>query len=205
MRGALRRRLAVHHGEAGLTLIEMLVAAAMSVALVGGATAMLISAVRQQPEQSERAQRVTTARWQLDRMTREIRNGVSVTTSKAKTTEVSFLARVRRTTCGGAVQTNSTTPAITCQITYTCTTTYCSRVEAAEGIFTGTSTKVATGIDSAAVFCYVPSTEPDPTKCGPAGTTPTYIGITLRIPSPNGENELTVSDGASLRAATFSD
>jgi len=86
---ALRRRLAVHDREAGLTLIEMLVATAMSVAIVGGGTAMLISAVRAQPEQSKRAQNISTARYQLERVTREIRNGVSVTPEKAKASEVS--------------------------------------------------------------------------------------------------------------------
>jgi hypothetical protein len=44
------------------------------------------------------------------------------------------------------------------------------------------------------VFSYKPNAE-----------SATYIGITLRLPNPNGEGEdLTVSDGASLRNATLS-
>jgi type II secretory pathway pseudopilin PulG len=204
MRGALRRRLAVGDGEAGMTLVEILVAAAMSIVLVAGATSMLISAVRQQPELSERAQNVTTARWQLDRMTREIRNGVSVTTSAASS--VSFVARVRRTACGGAVPTSSSTAAIQCQIAYSCTTTSCTRTERDPGETTGGSTTtIVTGIDSSSVFCFVPSAEEDPTDCGPAksGTAPTYVGVTLNVPNPSGPSALTVSDGASLRTATF--
>jgi hypothetical protein len=63
-----------------------------------------------------------------------------------------------------------------------------------------------TGIDSSSVFCFVPSTEADPTKCGPAQstTTPTYVGVTLHVPNPAGSGALTISDGASLRSATLS-
>ena len=31
----------------------------------------------------------------------------------------------------------------------------------------------------------------------------TYIGVTLRIPNPEGRGNLTISDGASLRNATL--
>ena len=102
MRRALRSRLGAHDGEAGLTLIEMFVAAAMSIVIVGAATAMLISAVQQQPELSKRAQNISTARCQLERLTREIRNGISVTAGKTTPSEVSFVARVRRASCGSA-------------------------------------------------------------------------------------------------------
>ena len=171
---ALKRRLSLRESEAGLTLIELLVAAAMSVVLVGAAGSMLISAVRDQPRLSERAQNITTARYQLERVTREIRNGVKVTPTKATATEVSFVARVRRTACGGSTPTSSTATAIKCQITYSCQATACTRVEAAEGVFANpaaTST-ILTGIDSVSVFCFVPSTNPDPTVCGPASTSP---------------------------------
>jgi Tfp pilus assembly protein PilV len=200
----LRRRLSILDREAGLTLIELLVAATMSVTIVGGASAMLVSAVRQQPELSEKAQAVSTARWQLERMTREIRNGVSITSSSP--TSVSFVARVRRTTCGGAVQTSTSAAAIQCQIVYSCTTTSCTRIEREVGATSGGSTTtIVTGIDSAKVFCYVPSAETDPTQCGSvkAGTSPTFVGITLEVPDPSGRGALTVSDGASLRTATL--
>jgi hypothetical protein len=162
--------------------------------------------VRAQPQQSKQAENITTARWQLDRVTRELRDGVSVTSGHAKANEVSFLARVRHTTCGGSVPTSPSATSIVCQVTYTCTTTSCTRIEAKEGTFTGTSTTIVTGIDTSSVFCFVPSTEADPTKCGPAqsATTPTYVGVTLHVPNPAGSGALTVSDGASLRSATLS-
>lgn len=200
MRRLLSGRLASE--EAGFTLIELLVASAMSVVLLGAVGAMVISAMNSQPRISERAANVQTARWATERLTREIRNGVRV--DQATSSSVSFLAYMRRTSCGGSGVLPSGSPAIKCQVTYTCTTTSCSRVEAVEGVYTGTSTKIFSGIDSSDVFCFVPSTNPDPLTCGPAGSTdPTYVGITLRIPNPSGPSALTVSDGASLRNATL--
>ncbi len=205
MRRALRRRLAAHDGEAGMTLIELLVAAAMSVVIVGASTAMLISAVKAQPEQSKRAQNITTARYQLDRLTHEIRNGVSVTA--ATPSQVSFVARVRRVSCGGSVPTDPEINSIQCQVTYTCSATSCGRVEAPLESTSGPSTTVVTGIDDAAVFCFVPSTNTDPTECGPAQpeVPPTYVGVNLHVPNPTGDAELTISDGASLRTATLAE
>jgi len=201
----VRRRLAVLDGEAGMTLIELLVAMIMGIVVVGGATAMLISAVRDQPKQQKQAENIDTARYELERMTREIRDGVSVTSSAPNS--VSFVARVRRTTCGGSVPTSSSTPAIQCQIVYSCTTASCTRVEREVGKTSGgVASTIVTGIDSSEVFCFVPSANTDPTECGPAQTnkSPTYVGITLKVPNPSGPGSLTVSDGASMRSATLS-
>lgn len=201
----MRQRLGTLDGEAGMTLIELLVAMIMGIIVVGGATAMLISAVRAQPKQQQQAESISTARYELERMTREIRNGVSLTTASAN--NVSFVARVRRTSCGGAASTSTTTPAIQCQIVYSCTTSACTRVEREVGKTSGgTPTMIVTGIDSPEVFCFVPSANADPTECGvaKAGTSPTYIGVTLHVPNPSGPGSLTVSDGASLRSATLS-
>jgi type IV pilus assembly protein PilW len=187
-----------------MTLIELLVAMIMGIIVVGGATAMLISAVRAQPKQQQQAESVDTARFELERMTRELRNGVSVTSSSPSS--VSFVARVRRTACGGTVSTSTATPAIQCQIVYSCITTSCSRVEREVGKTTGgTPTTIVTGIDTPEVFCFVPSANADPTECGPVkpGTAPTYVGVTLHVPNPSGPGSLTVSDGASLRGATL--
>jgi hypothetical protein len=166
---------------------------------------MLISAVRAQPKQQKQAQSITTARYELERMTREIRNGVSVTASSSS--GVSFVARVRRKECGGEVSTSATTPAIQCQIVYSCTTSSCTRTERKVGATSGgATTTIITGIDSATVFCFVPSANVDPTECAAAkaGTSSTYIGVTLHVPNPNGSGSLTITDGASLRSAMLS-
>jgi type II secretory pathway pseudopilin PulG len=179
----MRARL---RGEAGLTLIELLVAAAMSVILVGAAGSMLISAVRTQPGLSERAQNISTARWVLERMTREIRNGVVV--YEATDSKVSFKTQVRRTACGAGFEEEAGKPAIQCRVTYSCTTTACTRTEAAPAdAVGGTTTTIVDGLSSAKVFNYSPLEKP------------TYIGVTLHIPNPEGSGELVVSDGAGLR------
>jgi type II secretory pathway pseudopilin PulG len=191
--------------EEGFTLIELLVASAMSIVLVGAVGAMMISAVRSQPKLTKRAENITTARWVLERMTREVRNGIAV--DKATSSSVSFRTYVRRTACGGSTLPAAGAPAIPCEVTYTCGTTSCTRLEALPGIYTGTPTTIFSGIDNSNVFCYVPSTNVDSLSCGAARSPlaeTTYIGLSLHIPNPSGSSGLTVSDGASLRNATLS-
>jgi len=186
--------------EDGLTLVELLVAAAMSVVLMAAVGSMVLGAMRAQPEISGRAQNVSSARYVMERMTREIRNGIRI--DKATASSVSLLTYVRRTTCGGS--TPSTT-SIKCEGTYTCSSTTCSRIEAADGVYTGTARTIYKGINSSEAFCYVPSTNTDSLSCGTAksvaGTT--YVGVRLKLPNPTGAGAFTVSDGASLRNAVL--
>jgi prepilin-type N-terminal cleavage/methylation domain-containing protein len=176
--------------EAGFTLVELLVASTMGVILMGAAGSLLVSAMKDQPRISEKAQNISTARWVLERLTREIRNGKKVDQATAST--VSFRTYVRHTTCGGSTLLAGTSPSIECEVTYSCTTTYCSRIEAAPGVYTGTATKIFEGIDSSNVFSYSPSAEKA-----------TYVKVTLHMPNPSGPAAMTVSDGASLRNATL--
>jgi prepilin-type N-terminal cleavage/methylation domain-containing protein len=204
MTRAARGRLGRLGDEDGFTLVELLVASAMGVVLLGAVGALVLGALHRQPEISERSANVQTARWVMERLTREIRNGVAVDSATASS--VSFRTYVRRTACGGSVPTDPNAEAIVCEVTYTCTTTSCSRIEAAPGVYTGTPTTIFSGINSSDVFCYVPSTNPDPLTCGPAASAAeaTFVGVNLRIPNPSGPSALTASDGASLRNATLS-
>jgi type II secretory pathway pseudopilin PulG len=193
VRAALNSRFARVRREAGFTLVELLVASTMGVVVLGAVGSLVISAMKTQPKISEKAQDVSTARWVLERLTREIRNGVRV--DNATASSVSFQTYVRHTTCGATTTLPSGSPAIKCQVTYTCTTTYCSRIEAAPEVETGTARRIFEGIDSSNVFSYSPDEED-----------PTYIKITLHMPNPDGavNGGTTVSDGASLRNATLS-
>jgi hypothetical protein len=186
MKAVLHARLARRDGEAGITLVELLVASAMGVVLMGAVSSLVISAMRDQPKISQQAQTISTARWVLERITREIRNGVRV--DKATSSAVSFETYVRHTTCGGTTLLASTAAPILCEVTYTCTTTSCSRIEALPKVETGTAVPIFKGINSSNVFEYLPS-----------AAAPTYIKVTLRMPNPSGPAALTVSDGASLR------
>jgi type II secretory pathway pseudopilin PulG len=190
MRAALNARLAWGRREAGYTLVELLVASTMGVVVLGAVGSLVVSAMRNQPQVSERAQAISTARWVLERLTREIRNGVKV--DKATASSVSFETYVRHSTCGGSGALASTSPSIKCEVTYTCTTTACTRIEAAPGVYTGTPRTIFEGIESSSVFAYSPS-----------ATEATYVKVTLQMPNPRGPAALTVSDGASLRNATL--
>jgi type II secretory pathway component PulJ len=201
------RRLRERPNEAGLTLVELLVAALMSVIIVGAACAMLISAVRDQPGLSRKSQNVTTARWQLERVVRDLRNGVKVEPG-ASGSEVAILASVRRVSCGGAVPTSPSAQSIQCRITYRCSGSSCTRTEAQpNGTLAGPPTLAISGVSNpTSVFCFVPSSsETDPVSCGSVktGTAPTYVGVNLEVPNPNGAGLLTISDGATLRTAAL--
>jgi type II secretory pathway pseudopilin PulG len=175
--------------EDGFTLVELLVASAMGVVLMSVIAMLVIGVVRTQPRVSRQAQNISTARWVLERMTREIRNGVAV---KAKSASmVSFEGYVRRTACGGSTVSPSTTAAIKCRITYECSATACFRRESNAETIGGTPQQIFSGINSNQVFSYVPSENP------------TFVKITLRLPNPSGTGALTVSGGASLRNATL--
>jgi type II secretory pathway pseudopilin PulG len=189
MKAMLHARLAGRRGEAGFTLIELLVASAMGIVVLGAVGSLVISAMRAQPQISKRAQNISSARWMLERLTREIREGIRVDNATAP--EVSFETYVRHT-CGGTTPLASTLPSEKCEVTYTCTTTACSRIEAAPKVRTGTAIPIFKGINSSNVFSYSPSV-----------AAPTYIKVTLRMPNPSGPAALTVSDGASLRNATL--
>jgi Tfp pilus assembly protein PilW len=186
MVAALRKRLG--KDEAGLTLIELLVAAAMGVVLMGAVVTVLIGALRSQPKLSKGAGNIQTARYVLDRMTRELRNGISVGEAKANT--VSFETYVRSSSCGSSTLLASTSPSIKCQVRYTCESGSCERTETQPGVLTGgTAVKMVEGLSGETGFSY-PS--------------PTYVKVTLVLPSPGGGSDTTtISDGASLRNATL--
>lgn len=176
--------------EDGFTLIEMLVAMTIGVVMMGGVLILLIGAMRSQPRLDKQATNIQTARFALERMTREIRNGIVV--DKYTSSSVSFQTYVRHTTCGGSTMSSSNASATKCEVTYTCSGSSCTRIEAAPNVYAGTAVTIFSGINNASnVFSWAPS------------TSPTYIGVTLKIPDPEGSGALTVSDGASLRNATL--
>jgi prepilin-type N-terminal cleavage/methylation domain-containing protein len=192
VRRAPLRRLRTAPGEAGFTLIELLVATAMGVVLLAAVGTLLVGALRAQPQISQKAADVQTARWVTERLTRELREGIVV--DKATASSISFQTYVRHSTCGGTGTLPSTSPSIKCEVTYTCSGSSCTRVEAAPNVYSGTAITSFTGLsNSSSVFTYSPNS-----------TTPTYVGIQITIPATEGSAATTVTDGASLRNATLS-
>lgn len=189
--GALRR---MREEEGGFTLVELLVGAAMGVVLMSAVAALVISALKFQPQITGKAENVSGARWVLERMTRELRSGERI--ELGEPSKVVFIGYSRRSPCGSTTVLPAGTPSIPCKITYSCTTTVCSRTEAppVSAAGAGTTQILFSGINSNQVFTYQPAG--DPTKA-------TYVKVKLRVPDPKGTGSLTVSDGASLRNATL--
>lgn len=185
-------RLRRQRGEAGFTLIELLVSSMMGVVVMGAVASLVISAVREQPKISKEAQNISSARWMLERLTHELRNGKSVVEGTAS--KISFIGYVRRTSCGGTGALPAKSPSIECRITYECSTTACTRKETSPATTTGIAKPIFSGLVSNQIFTYVPA---EVTKA-------TYVKATLRLPDPtSGGSPLVISSGASLRNATL--
>ncbi len=184
-------RLSEADREGGFTLVELLVSAMMGVVVMGAVAMLMISAVRGQPKITKEAQNVSSARWMLERVTHELRNGISVKEGTAS--RISFEGYVRHGTCGGTTTLATGSPAIKCRITYECSATACTRKETAPATTTGVASPIFSGISSNQVFTYVPSV-----------AKATYVKVTLRFPDPTSAGSpLVISSGASLRNATL--
>jgi prepilin-type N-terminal cleavage/methylation domain-containing protein len=170
-------------GERGFTLPEVLMALVIGLLVVGVGTTVFSAALRSQPGLNTRSNAISQARFAMERLTRELRQGATVYASSAN--QLAFITYVNSATCGGA----KSSTAIQCRVTYTCTTMGCSRVEAKpDGTAPGPAVTVVTGLQNPNVFSYSPNS-----------TSPTYIGATFSFAGQNGDDAITVSDGAALR------
>ena len=177
--------------EGGFTLIEMMIAMSMLIAILAIAVPLMTSAMRSEPELRERSANVQEARIVLDRLTREIREGVSVVT--ANPTTFAYRTYTRKSTCGGTAILPSGAPPTLCRVTYACASTTCTRSEAREdGSAPGPAVQFITGLQSSGIFTYTPAADP------------TFVQVSLVLPNPDGTGNLTIRDGATLRNATLS-
>jgi len=168
--------------ERGLTLIELLIAAAVGLVVVGGALTMFVGAIHSEPRTASKTAAIQQARVAVDRITRELRQGIeTVTTSPGQLAIVTY---VKAATCGGATATTS----IACEVTYTCSAGKCTRLVAPpNGIPPSPAVQVASGLTSTDVFSYYP----------PESTDPSYVGVSLSFDSEG--QPVTLTDGAALR------
>jgi prepilin-type N-terminal cleavage/methylation domain-containing protein len=177
MRPAVRaagRSLARETG--GFTLVEVLVAAALGLIVLGAAVTMFTSAIQSQPRAATRGASIQQARTTMERMTQELRQGSTV--SFAGASQATMVTWVNSDVCGG---TYSAT-AIQCQVTYSCTGSTCMRTERnSDGTGTPSSEQVVTGLASPNIFSVSPSCS---TTAG-------------------GEDAITASDGVTLRNSSL--
>ncbi len=172
--------------ETGLTLIELIVAASMMVVITGAAVAMLTSAMRQQPELTERADQIGSARVGMEKMLREIRQGV-VGSVSGTSSELKFESYVDGK-CGSATVATATK----CAVKYICGSGKCTRSTGG----TGTSTTLVGGLTNSSFFGYVKSVS----SCSTATGEPyTYVTVALEMRSDDG-SPVMLQDGANLRS-----
>ena len=174
--------------QEGVTLIELLVAIGMLVAIIGIAMPVMVQALQTEPQISSRAAQIGEARALTERVTRELRQTYAV--DAATTNSISFRTYVRRSTCGATGSLDPSTPAIQCQVTYTCTSGACARTEGDPGGAAGGGTTVTMveGLSSDAIFTYLPNTDD-----------PEYVEIRFEFPAEGNEDAITVEDGTDLR------
>jgi len=185
--GVLRMRASLRYlggDERGFTLPELLIATILGLAIVGAAAMFFTTGVRQQPKVSARADQIQTARFTMERIVRELRQGSTVPSASA--TQLTVVTYVDSATCGGA----HATTARACRVSYSCSAGTCTRTEAQpDGSSPGSAVTVVKGLSSNNVFSYTPAT----------ATAPAYVGVTLAFPAQNGDDAITLADGASLR------
>lgn len=178
-----RRRMA---SADGLTMIEVLLAAAIGLVVIGGTIGIMTSGIRSEPRLAERTTDIQGARVAMERLTREIRQGQVVTSATGS--QLSLVTNVNSATCGGA----GSTEVRLCHVTYTCSASQCTRSETnPDGTGTPSSSEIVVhGVSGAAVFSYAPSS-----------SAPQYVAVRLEFPSMSGGDSITLTDGVAMRNA----
>ncbi len=183
MDGARKAVAALRRDERGLTLVELLVAATLGLLVVGAALSMFLGGVRSEPRTAAKVAAIQQARTTLDRITRELRQGIGISGTPTAN-ELSIVTYVKALSCGGAAASTS----IPCEVTYTCTTTSCTRVVAQpDGTAPSSPVQVADGLAGSSVFEYAPD-----------ATDPGYVGVEF-VFATDGADPVTLGDGVALR------
>lgn len=184
MRAARKAIAALRREEGGLTLIELLVATGIGLVVVAGAMSIFLSGVRSQPRASSKVAAVQQARFTVERVVRELRQGLEVASTPTRgPSQLGVVTYVKAASCGGA----PASTAIPCKVTYVCSGSSCTRqVAQPDGSAPGPAVQVVSGLASPNIFTYTPSSGE-----------PSFVGVTLSLES-EGE-PVTLGDGAALR------
>jgi Tfp pilus assembly protein PilW len=178
---ARRAFVALRREERGLTLIELLIAATLGLVVVGAATTIFIGAIRSEPRTASKVTAIQQARVTIDRITRELRQGLETPTTLPN--RLAVITYVKASSCGGAGASSS----IVCRVTYDCSGAVCTRVVAQpNGAAPGPVVRVASGLTGSPVFSYLPS-----------AAAPGYVGVSLAVATAG--TPVTLGDGVALR------
>jgi len=178
----------IPQGDAGFTLVELLIATMMTLIVFSAALALLDISGRTEPEIASRNAKIQAAQLQVERVIREIRQTSAVVA--ASPTSLTIETYVPRTSCTGSTLGD----ARSCRVTYSCVSGSCTRTISAPGTSTpASSTTFLSGLTSNDVF-----------TCSPSCTSPTAVNFTVVVASESGSGEdaITLSDGAAFRNVT---
>jgi prepilin-type N-terminal cleavage/methylation domain-containing protein len=197
---------ATWHGKAasedGFTLVELLVATVIGLAVVGSAVSLFVTAAQTQPRASDRSEQIQQARFTSERLSRELRQASDATmlptTCTANCASLAVLAFVPTTAaCNGSARSGTST-AVRCRVFYscsasgTCTRTECPPTVAATTVPAappcGPTVQVLEGLASNQVFTFSPRTP------GHA-----FIAYALSFDAESGDDAITIEGGAALR------
>ena len=175
--------------SAGFTLVEMLVAAALSMIVIGGAVMVFTAGLHSQPRITTKSDAIQQGRVTMERLVRELRQGSGIVPGTTPSAfSLSFVTYVDNACDGG-----SASSAMECSVTYTCGSpagTCTRQVAQPDGSSPGPAVRVVSGLSNTDVFSYSPD-----------AIAPTYVGVKLAFPSSDGANAITLSDGAAFRNA----
>jgi len=170
--------------EDGYTLVELLVGITLMLLVLAAGFTLLQIVVRTEPAIQSANSSIQEGQIAAERMARELRLTYNVNSASADSLSVDTYLQ-RGTSCS---VTGGTETARQCRVVYACTSTSCTRtVSEVDGTGAQTST-VVTGLTSASVFTYSPSS-----------TDPTTISLTLSLSGEGSGDAITVSDGVALR------
>lgn len=179
----MKRARALRRSEGGWTLVEMLVAAGIGMVVLGGAVTIFMGAVKSEPRATAKVGAIQEGRVALERITREVRQGVEVVDASLPSRLV-LITYVNQSPCGAA----TSDEAIPCQVTYECEGDVCTRVVAApDGASPGPATQVVSDLSSTAVFSW---SEAEPER----------VEVELAFEKSQSTDPTVLADGATLRS-----
>jgi prepilin-type N-terminal cleavage/methylation domain-containing protein len=189
MGSCMRRRLVENaRADGGFTLVELLVASAMVLVVLGGAGTMIVVTSKQSPRIADRSGDIQAAMVFQERIGREIRQGYRILNATPSSLELYTYRRVAA--CASTTPLASSAPAIACRVTYSCATDgTCTRSETdPAGTLAPRVEEVATGLMSNAIFSYSPD-----------ATAPEYVTVRISLEAERGDDSVTLEDGFELR------
>lgn len=170
-------------GEAGFTLVELLVGISVMLVITFATLGLLEIAQRSEPEIRESNERIQEAQTGMERVVRELRQTHGIVS--ATPTSLTVNTYLSGSSCAGG----SGTGARSCRVVYACASGDCTRTASElSGASPGPAVPFATDVISNEIFAYSPSS-----------TSPTGVTLTVQLREAGAEDQITLSDGVTFR------